>query len=555
MTKSGKYLLWFLSAATVLVYFLNLGINDIWNPNEGYYADSVQEMLKSGNILDFYYNQEHRFNKPPVTYWTIGIFTWIFGLNEFMVRLPMVLMALGSIWLTYLLGKLVYGKNEGIWAGIVMALSLQFMINSRYATPEVPLTFFFTLTMYWFMKGYLQRKFNYLFLSYVALGFTILTKGYPYLIVIGGIIIVYLFLDAKLRVRNFFRKLGQLRLHIGLPVALIIGFSWVIYSYLKFGDDFLNVLDKETIERAFGYETNWLSELFFFPGVIAWGFLPYSAVFYVALVYYLRKKETFMQFAMPLSWILVMLVIFTIAKFKLPTYFIQAHPAMSLFAGVFLAREIPGTPWKKFFWNFSLVLPGMFITLLSVGIIYFFSLHFIFFIVISLPFLFMFYHPGFRDAKNNLSGYNNYLRIFPYFTMVLLIFVFAAFVLPRVEKYRPYDEIGKIIEQNSPADNEDIPLLVQEKFIFNMPFYADVKQIGYLDGNLMRDGNYFALVKKERCKDFPAAEILWEGYLYRRNSEAVFFIFLEYVVKAEKGNYKGFNKYCLLWHEKPSAAK
>ena len=555
MDKSSKYLLWFLAIATVVVYFLNLGINDIWNPNEGYYADSVQGMLRSGNILDFYYNHEHRFNKPPVTYWVMGISALIFGLNEFALRLPMVLMAFGTIWLTFLMGRLIYGKKEGIWSAIAMALSLQFMINSRYATPEVPLTFFFTLTLYWFAKGYKHNNFRYLFLSYVALGLTILTKGYPYLIVIGGIIIVYLFIDAEYNFRRFLTKLKDLRLHIGLPLTLAIGFSWVVYSYIKFGEAFLNVLDMETMERAFGYETNWLSELFFFPGVIGWGFLPYSVIFYVAIIYYFRKKETIKEFALPISWVLVMLVIFTIAKFKLPTYFIQAHPAMSLIAGAFIVRVLPRGKWMKFFWNFSLILPGFFISALSTVIIFFFNLHAAFYLLVLLPVILLLYRPGFNEESKILSGYYRYLRFFPYLSMVILVFIFAAFVLPRIEKYRPYDEIGAIIEKNIPTNNHDVPLLVQSKYIFNMPFYTDVKQIGYLDNNIMSDKSYFALVKEEDYEKYPGTEKLWEGYLYRRNSEAVFFIFLEYVIKAENGDFSGFNRYVLIFREKSGSNK
>ena len=181
---------YFLFILIAFVYFYNFHVNDIWTPNESFYADAVREMFESGNFIDIKYNYEPRYNKPPLTYWAIAASSAIFGLNEFGIRLPIVLMALGSIWLTYLLGKRMYGQSGGFYAMIIMALGLQLLAVKQYASPEVPLTYFFTLTMYWFYRGYEDRSNKYLILSYIALGLTVLTKGFPYIIVIGGIVIM-----------------------------------------------------------------------------------------------------------------------------------------------------------------------------------------------------------------------------------------------------------------------------------------------------------------------------------------------------------------------------
>jgi len=159
---------------TVFIYFWNIWLNDIWIPNEAFYAESAREMLESGNFLDIYFNYEPRFNKPPMTYWMVALSYMIFGINEFATRVPIVLSALGSNILVYLIGKELYGKKVAIVSAAVMAFSFQFVINSRYASPEVPLTFFFTLTLYFFIIGYRRRKFFYILLSYISLGLVVL---------------------------------------------------------------------------------------------------------------------------------------------------------------------------------------------------------------------------------------------------------------------------------------------------------------------------------------------------------------------------------------------
>ena len=160
--NTGKTQAVILFALISILYLINFHVNDIFTPNESFYAESVREMFESGNFLDINYNYEPRYNKPPLTYWAIAISSSVFGLNEFGIRLPIVLMALGSIWIVYLLGKLLYGERAGIYSMMIMAASAQFIFVKQYASPEVPVTFFFTLTLYLFIKGYKTENYKYL---------------------------------------------------------------------------------------------------------------------------------------------------------------------------------------------------------------------------------------------------------------------------------------------------------------------------------------------------------------------------------------------------------
>ncbi|HEY9117682.1 MAG TPA: glycosyltransferase family 39 protein, partial [Roseivirga sp.] len=236
----------FLFGFITLVYFYHFDVNDIWTPNESFYAEAVREMFESGNFLEISYNYEPRYNKPPLTYWAMALSVSAFGMTEFALRLPILLMGLGSIWLTYLLGKLIYGHKGGLFTMLMMAFSLQLLAVKQYASPEIPLTFFFTLTLYWFLKGYQTDQFKYILLAYIALGLTVLTKGYPYIIVIGGIISLYILWDNWLKKDRFWSKLKLLKLQLGIPIVLLIGLSWIIFMYLKDGEEFWLVYKRET---------------------------------------------------------------------------------------------------------------------------------------------------------------------------------------------------------------------------------------------------------------------------------------------------------------------
>ncbi len=518
---------------TVFIYFWNIWLNDIWIPNEAFYAESAREMLESGNFLDIYFNYEPRFNKPPMTYWLVALSYLIFGINEFATRLPIVLSALGSNFLVYLIGRELYGRKVAIVSAAVMAFSFQFVINSRYASPEVPLTFFFTLTLYFFITGYKRKKFLYILLSYISLGLVVLTKGFPYIAVIGGIVIFYLLFENSFRIKDFLRDLKFIHLEIGLPLVFIIGFSWYIYMYLKFGSSFVDTTLEETIKRAVGKKSKGISDLFFYVVVILWGFLPYSLFFYYGLVRFFKEGKKELLF--PVVWFGVMFVIFTIAKGKIPVYIIQAHGALSLIVAYYLINHSPVRGLDRFLYYGSLIIPVFLGVIIIGGFVYLFRLDPFYYIAVVFPVLYLL---RYRE-----------LKLLPYITMVVVFFVFTVSILPVVEKFRPYDKIGQAISDNVPE--KDVPLYIENWFWHNLPFYAERKVFRDVSSkrivSLSDRGTLLALVKEKTYRDIKGAVLLWEGYLYKRGSESRFAILLKYVYKALYGDYSGFEKRYLIY--------
>ncbi len=511
---------------TIFIYFWNIWFNDIWIPNEAFYAESAREMLENHNFLDIYYNYEPRFNKPPMTYWMVALSYLIFGINEFATRLPIVLSALGTNIFTFLIAKELYGRYVAVFSTAVMAFSFQFIINSRYASPEIPLTFFFTMTLYFFIVGYKRNSFKYILLSYISLGFTVLTKGYPYIVVIGGIVLVYLFIESNFSWRVFWEKFKFLKIYIGIPILVVIGFSWYVYMYLKFGNAFLDVTLEETVKRAVGKKTKGFFDYFFYFVVILWGFLPYSLTFYYSFFHSL--KNSLKEHSFVISWFLVMFIIFTIAAGKIPVYMIQAHIAMSILVGYYLAEYNPEKTASKFLFYSSLAIPVILIVFLNIGLIYLFKLDYIYYLVALFPAAYIIRYKDFRLS--------------PFVAIMTTFLIFTVSILPLVEKFRPYDKIGQIVRDNVPEKN--IPLIVEGYFWHNLPFYTRRKVLrDYPIEKIVEYGKnkpLLALVTQNGLRKLSDVEILWSGRLYRRGSESRFAIFLKYVYKAMKGDYSGF---------------
>ena len=553
MTNALKYLTFqathrkqviFLMTSITMLYLVNFHVNDIWTPNESFYAESVREMFESGNFLDIRYNYEPRYNKPPLTYWVIALSSWLFGINEFAIRLPIVLMALGAIWLTYLLGKQLFGDKGGIYAMVMMALSLQLIAVKQYASPEVPLTFFFTLTMYWFIKGYLEQQFKYILLAYVVLGLAVLTKGYPYILVIGGGIGLFIIIDTSFKIGETWKKIRFLKLHMGIPIILIIGLSWVIYMYMKDGQDFWTVYKRETIDRALTKKSNGLKP-FFYLEVILWSILPYSLVFYYALIFHIKRLKNIKTIAFPFSWFLVMLVLFTFAKGKIPTYFIQAHPAMVLMIVPLLLNYKPSNRNWRVLWKITFLFPSFLLLTAGFGLLYIFELHPLWYL---LPVSLIGVWVTLYLKRKTLNEYSSLVAI-PFWSLYTLLLLFSIY-LPRMEKFRPYDEIGRVINEQKQI-NPRTPILIQETLIHNIPFYAKrFADRDYTPEMINKNtGKTLALVRSENLSELEGFESLWSGWIYDFASESQFAKFIKACINAEKGDYSAFATYHLVYRD------
>ncbi|OEK01788.1 hypothetical protein BFP97_09790 [Roseivirga sp. 4D4] len=521
-----------------ILYFINFQVNDIFTPNESFYAEAVREMFESGNFLDINYNYEPRYNKPPLTYWAIALSSSIFGINEFGIRLPIILMALGSVWLVYLLGKQLYGERAGIYSMMIMASSAQFIFVKQYASPEVPLTFLFTLTMYLFIKGYKQQEFKFIFWSYVALGLAVLTKGFPYIIVITGIIGLFVLIETNFKIFEIWKKIRFLKLHIGVPIILLIGLSWVIYMYLKEGDSFWLVYKRETFDRALS-KANRGPQPFYYLTVIAWSIVPYSLAFYYAFIRNLKDWSRIREMSFAFSWLLTMLIIFTVSKGKLPTYMIQAHPALILILVPMLLRFNPKSRLLKGLWSFSLFFPAA--LLIGVTSYAVFELNLalgLYTVPLALLTLLV---AGLKNKTPNLKVY------IPFWSMMGFLIVFSAF-LPKMEEFRPYDTIGNIIQQDERIIKET-PIFLDGWLIHNIPFYANRKAIRDVEIKAINDTKEqtLALVREENQAMLTGFETLWSGYIYDFSSESQFFKFALALNDATKGDLSKFHKFYLVF--------
>jgi dolichol-phosphate mannosyltransferase len=155
------------------------------------------------------------FDHPPIVAWVIRAGQFLLGKSELGVRIGGLFLDLLSTGLLYALGKLWFGRRAGLWAALLFQLLPLFFVYGVLITPDVPLTFFWLLTLYlisiavreqqkwaWYLAGVtlglcMLSKYTGVFLVPCAFLFLILHRNYrcwllrkePYLALIIAVII------------------------------------------------------------------------------------------------------------------------------------------------------------------------------------------------------------------------------------------------------------------------------------------------------------------------------------------------------------------------------
>lgn len=136
-----------LAGVSGLLFFAALGNVDLWDEDEPTFAGAAREMLARGEWIVPYFNGQMLPDKPVLSYWVMIAGYKLLGETELAARAGSALFSVGTVLLTWLLGRRMFSPRAGLWAGLMLASNLSFLVVARAATPDAVLTFFCTLAM------------------------------------------------------------------------------------------------------------------------------------------------------------------------------------------------------------------------------------------------------------------------------------------------------------------------------------------------------------------------------------------------------------------------
>lgn len=178
------------------------------------------------------------FDQPPLFFWLGGLGIKLFGLNNFGIRLPSVLMFAGTSWLLFLITKRLFNAKAGFWAVVVMNLSAVFTVAvACWYQPDGPLMFFWLLATYFIVELMVAKGTEYSestrnsrrsYLLWIAVGISMglatLSKYHVVFIFAG----VFMFISTNKNQRHWLWHPGP---YIAILITVLMALPILIWNY------------------------------------------------------------------------------------------------------------------------------------------------------------------------------------------------------------------------------------------------------------------------------------------------------------------------------------
>jgi len=353
-SSAGKYAILFFGCITF--HLLGTWSLPLIDRDEPRFAEASREMIERADYVVPYFNNQFRFDKPPLTYWAQVASYKIFGENDFAARFPTTI-AVALVALSLLAwGARIGDDKTGFWAAIIFTLCLQTFIHAKAAVADMWLVLFVTIAHWagWELifarqtsntehrTSNIEWKWWPIFYCSLALGF--LAKGPIALVPLLTVASIKLY-APNLRLSQRFKFVR------GLLLMLALISWWGIPALIRTHGEFFSVgIGRHVIGRSIGaMEGHGANSLglylfllpFYFITIFA-SFFPWS-VRLPSLARRLWKSRDDIDNYL-LSGTAIVFIIFSLIKTKLPHYTLPAFPLLALL----LARHWPEEKAKVF---------------------------------------------------------------------------------------------------------------------------------------------------------------------------------------------------------------
>lgn len=177
----------------------NLPFVGIYNTNNNYLSLAARNFLRFGIIelkfLPTYFAGEHftaaspyYLHHPVLVFWVEALALLAFGFHHFTVHIPQVLFVAGSVWLIYLIARMVWNEKVALWSAGLSAVFPMTTFFWKYMMFEQASMFFSLATFYFFLQYIQKRQWRSLFFIFMLTTLSGLSDwGVLYLLVPLGI--------------------------------------------------------------------------------------------------------------------------------------------------------------------------------------------------------------------------------------------------------------------------------------------------------------------------------------------------------------------------------
>ena len=316
------------AAFFALAYLAPLNGGGLWHPDETRYAEISREMVSSGDwvvprLLGIRY-----FEKPVAGYWINSLSQMLLGESNFSVRFGSALCTGLSAVLVYCLAMLLWSERATALAAALIYLSMLLVAGlGTYSVLDPMLTLWMAAALLCsqlcLRAGTRQGRGGAYILLGLACGMGFLTKGFVALAVPAA---------ASLPVFIRQRRFTELLCYGPLAVAsaALISLPWSLLIAWREPDYWRYFFWEEHIRRFAGENAQHSEPFWFYLPCLLAGSVPWLGLVPDALRRGWQGRLARPELFFLLSWTLMPLFLFSMAKGKLMTYILPCMAPLAL---------------------------------------------------------------------------------------------------------------------------------------------------------------------------------------------------------------------------------
>lgn len=329
----------FLSLLAILYLvpgIINLPLLDRDEPR---FAQATIEMMEKKEWIVPYFNNDYRFDKPPLTYWWMRLNYSLFGKQEWTARLHSVL----ASWLTALIlfqisKSFGFKTKQALFTACIWLSSFQVLIHSRVAVADMLLILCLTLSLWALLQlvrdEASQRKAfsKWFYLLYFSMAIGFLAKGpLAILIPVMSTLFSSFYLRKDPKSQSALKTIAKESI-LGFSLMLGIIALWGLPALALTKGAYFDVgLKKHVVQRGFESfnNRNYIPGLYYVFIILIF-LSPWVSKLIPSLKSAWKEKSKSPSNLILLSWIFSTFLIFAFYKTQLPHYILPAYPAIAL---------------------------------------------------------------------------------------------------------------------------------------------------------------------------------------------------------------------------------
>ena len=359
--------IFFLLLVSFWLFFYQLGSYPLLDPDEPRYVEASKVMMQTGEWKYIFFNEKVRWDKPPLFYWCVASSLKMVGVSEFAGRLPSAIASIMIIAILFWMITSFEDLKVGLYSGLILGTSLLFFIVGHLAITDMVLCLCMTASLWMFFRVAFQNKLNNWPGIYIFMSLGVLTKGPVAVLLPGLIILVNLFCS--------FKKESWRQFHFiwGGMIVFALSSPWFILQMKTYGMEyfeyfFLKHNVKRFISDELGHQEIW----FFIPFIAFVGGLPWSLFIPGAIRSFLKEKKYLNKKIITffLSWSLIPLAFFTIARAQVPTYILMIFVPFSSLIGKYFDQRLFYHKGSIWFWLVNVILSFITLSILPAYILF-----------------------------------------------------------------------------------------------------------------------------------------------------------------------------------------